>query len=37
MPAPAMPDWARNWDAPTRWKKQIYVPRDSVLLLGTMV
>ena len=37
MPAQDMPDWARNWEAPARWKKQIYVPRDSVLLLGTMV
>ncbi len=37
MPAWDMPDWARNWEAPARWKKQIYVPRDSVLLLGTMV
>ena len=37
MPAQDMPDWARNWEAPERWKKQIYVPRDSVLLLGTMV
>jgi PAS domain S-box-containing protein len=37
MPAQAMPDWARNWQAPERWKKQIYVSRDSVQLLGTMV
>ena len=37
MPAQDMPHWARNWEAPERWKKQIYVPRDSVLLLGTMV
>ena len=37
MPAKEMPDWARNWEAPERWRKQIYVPRDSALLLATMV
>ncbi len=37
MPAQALPDWARNWQTPERWRKQIYVPRDSILLLGTMV
>ena len=37
MPAHAMLDWTRNWEAPQRWKKQIYVPRDSLLLLDTMV
>ena len=37
MAAKDMPDWARNWEAPERWKKQIYVSRDSVYLLGTMV
>jgi diguanylate cyclase (GGDEF)-like protein/PAS domain S-box-containing protein len=37
MPAHAMPEWARNWQTPARWKKQIYVPHDSLFLLGTMV
>jgi diguanylate cyclase (GGDEF)-like protein/PAS domain S-box-containing protein len=37
MPAQALPDWARNWQTPERWRKQIYVPRDSIVLLSTMV
>ena len=37
MPAQDIAAWARNWQVPERWQKQIYVPRDSAALLRTMV
>ena len=37
MPADAVAPWLDSWTAPASWKKQIYIPRDPVMLLDQLI